>query len=680
MRQIWPFFAIGLLLAVAAVRDGVDQWIDGTELPNFIADTSVEVRDRQGALLRAYTVDDGLWRLGAQLEAVDSTFVEILLAYEDKRFFSHSGVDVRAMVRAAVQAGAHGEIVSGGSTLTMQVARLLENSGTGAWRGKLRQMRVALAMERRLSKRDILNLYLTHAPYGGNVEGIRAATLLWFGKEPRRLTPAQAALLVALPQSPNARRPDRHASRAAKARQRVLARAQAARVLSAGDVDAALSEPLPRKRRVFPSFSPHLADRAVSQTPEAVQHELTLDRDVQRELEALAADTVQGLGRKLSIAVVVADHHTGEILASVGSAQFTANDQRQGFVDMTQAKRSPGSTLKPLIYGLSFDQGLVHPETTIRDAPVSFGTYAPQNFDGQFRGDVRVSEALAMSLNIPVVLLTEELGPANLMAALRRSGAAPQLPGGKAGLAVSLGGVGLTLEELVQLYAAIARGGETIDLHWRDEGKIDKKQRLMSRSAAWHLGHILSGVSAPAGAPRNGLAYKTGTSYGHRDTWAIGFDGRHVAGVWIGRPDGTPVPGAFGAEVAAPVLFDVFQLIKPDLDPLGPPPPETILLGNAQLPEPLKKFRGRRAVFEAPQNRLTLAFPPNGARLADTGDGVTIKLKHGVLPFTVLANGLPVVSGAKRHEVALPSVGKGASTLTVIDANGQSDRVEIWVD
>lgn len=680
MPRVWPFLAVALLLAGAAARDGVGRWINQTELPSLIPDTSIEVRDRHGALLRAYTVDDGIWRLGTTVDGVDATYVDMLLAYEDKRFFTHSGVDGIALTRAVGQALLQGEIVSGGSTLSMQVARLLENSGTGAWQGKLRQLRVALALEQRLSKGEILNLYLTHAPFGGNIEGIRAATLAWFGKEPKRLTPAESALLVALPQSPNARRPDRHSGEAASARERVLTRVEAAGVLTVEDIEAALSEPLPSKKRAFPKLSPHLADRALAREPDAVRHDLTVDDNLQRGLEALAKQTLRGLGRKLSIAMFVADHETGEILASVGSAGFTSADQRQGFVDMTQAVRSPGSTLKPLVYGLSFDQGLVHPETMIRDAPVAFGTYAPQNFDGQFRGDVRVSEALALSLNIPVVMLTDELGPANVMAALKRSGAAPKLPSGKVGLAISLGGVGVTLEELVQLFAGVARGGRTVDLVWRKGEKTSPEQQLMSRSAAWHLGHILSGINPPPGAPRSRLAYKTGTSYGHRDTWAIGFDGKHVAGVWIGRPDGTPVPGAFGAEVAAPVLFDVFQHIKPELDPLGPPPPETILLSNAQLPEPLRKFRGRDAVFDAPEDRLTLAFPPDGARLVDMGEGVTIKVKHGAQPFTVLANGVPVATGVRRQEVALPMVGKGASTVTVVDAEGQSDRVTIWLE
>ncbi len=675
-----PFVLVAVLLLAAAARDGVDRWVAETDLPDLLVDTSVQVIDREGKLLRAYTVEDGLWRMGGRLNTVAPGYVEMLIAYEDGRFWTHGGVDPWAVLRAVSQTIWNGEVISGGSTLTMQVARLLENSGTGAWRGKLRQVRLALALERKLSKEGILELYLTHAPFGGNLEGIRAATLAWFGKEPHRLTPAQAALLVALPQSPNGRRPDRFPNEATEARSRVLQRAVVAGVLSNDDASAAVLTPVPNQRRAFPAIASHMADRVVAARPETVVHQTTLARDLQMSLETLAAKALRGLEDRVSIAVMVADHHSGEILASVGSAEYSEGDLRHGFIDMTQARRSPGSTLKPLVYGLSFDQGLVHPESMISDAPVRFGSYAPQNFDGRFRGELRVREALAQSLNLPVVLLTDEIGPANLMAAMRKAGTAPEVPGGVAGLAVALGGVGLSLEELVQLYALIPQGGLAQKLHWRLNEKLEKKQRVISRSAAWHLGDILSGIAPPNGASRNGLAYKTGTSYGHRDTWAIGFDGQHVAGVWIGRPDGTPVPGAFGAEVAAPVLFEVFQRIAPELSPLGPPPPETLIVSTGQLPEPLRKFRGRNALFEEPEGALAVAFPPDGATLEGGNSEVILKVKNGALPFTVLANGAPVVQQSRMREMVVPLTGKGSATVTVIDAKGASDRVTFWVD
>lgn len=677
MRRFAPFALVAVLLCGAGMRDALDGWVDRTDLPVTIVPHSTEVRDRTGQLLRAYTVEDGLWRLPVSVDQVDSRFLDMLVAYEDRRFYHHAGVDPWAVLRAAGQAISQGRIVSGGSTLTMQVARLLEDGTTGRWRGKLRQVRVALALERRLTKVQILNLYLSLAPYGGNIEGVRAAALTYFGKEPARLTPAQAALLVALPQAPEARRPDRPDNSAFAARERVLRRMLAAGVLTAENTQAARMDPIPTARRPFPASAPHLADRALARAPDRQRHDLTLDTDLQAQLEALAASTLRGKQAELSIAILAADARSGEILASVGSGGY-APGQGQGFVDMTRALRSPGSTLKPLVYAMAFDQGLAHPETLINDRPVKFGSYAPQNFDGQFRGEIKVSEALRQSLNIPVVLLTEEIGPLRLMAALRRSGAAPVVPGGKPGLAVALGGVGVTLHDLVQLYAGLANGGQAVTLH--DRGGARPGVQIVSRAAAWQVGHILSGLRPPPGAPANRLAYKTGTSYGHRDAWAIGFDGKHVVGVWLGRPDGTPVPGAFGGELAAPVLFDAFQRLKPRLEPLTAPPPETLLVSAALLPQPLRRFRGRNALFESQDGAPKLAFPPNGARLPVGDAGLVVKLRDGRPPFTVLANGAPVLTGNRNREVALHGIGKGFVTLSVIDAKGRSDQVSIRVD
>lgn len=675
MTTRWPLLLAVLLFLAAAARDAGDAWIDATVLPPTLPATSVEVRDRDGALLRAYTVADGRWRLALQPDQVDADFRAMLLAYEDRRFFRHAGVDPLALLRAAGQALWHGRIVSGGSTLTMQVARLLEETGTGAWPGKLRQMRVAMALERRLSKDQILGLYLTLAPYGGNIEGLRAATLAWFGKEPARLTAAQAALLVALPQSPAARRPDRAPDAARMARDRVLARLARQGTLSEETAQAARSEPVPAARIAFPMLAPHLADRVRAAAPEQLRHDLTLDAALQAKLETLASDALRGMGEQLSIAILVADHRTGAVLASVGSAGLTL-DGRQGFVDMTTALRSPGSTLKPLVYALAFDRGLAHPDTLIDDRPVAFGTYAPQNFDGLFRGEIRVADALRLSLNIPVVRLTEAIGPANLMAALRRAGIEAALPGGQAGLAVALGGVGISLEGLVQLYAGLAQGGQAVPLYWTDPSEA-LPERIISRSAAWQVGHVMAGLEPPPGAVRMRLAYKTGTSYGHRDAWAVGFDGAHVVGVWIGRPDGTPVPGAFGGDLAAPVLFQAFQRLKQQADPLPPPPHETLIAPNASLPPPLQRFGARNA---APIDAPRLAFPPDGARLPLAGQALTVKLRDGVPPFTWLADGAPLVVGTHRREAALEGLGKGHVTLSVIDAAGRADRVRVVLE
>lgn len=673
IRRFGLFALVGLLGLGAGLRDGFDRWVDAAVVPSVLVETSAEVHDRRGALMRAFPVEDGRVRLAVTLDQVDPAFLSMLIGYEDKRFYRHDGVDPLAILRAAGQAVWQGEIVSGGSTLTMQVARLLENSGTGRWHGKLRQIRLALALERQLDKDQILSLYLAHAPYGGAVEGVRAGSLAWFGKEPARLTTVEAALLVALPQAPEGRRPDRHPDRADAARARVLARTHAAVYHPMPEV--------PSRMQPFVRLAPHLTDRLAADDPLRQRFDLTLDARLQAQLEALAVHAVRGQPRGVSVAILVADHHTGAILASVGSPQYSAGGGAAGFVDMTRAVRSPGSTLKPFVYGLAFDQGLAHPDTLINDAPVAFGRYAPQNFDGQFRGELTVREALQLSLNIPPVLLTQELGAARLMAGLRQGGAEPRLSG-KPGLAVALGGVGLTLTDLVQLYGALAQGGQSAPLHVQNDEVQKAKTPMMSRAAAWQVSHILASITPPSGAAAHAgqIAYKTGTSYGHRDAWAIGFDGSHVIGIWLGRPDGTPVPGVFGGDLAAPILFEAFGRLKASPDPLPAPPPETLVVSTAALPAPLQRFRPRDAVFAGGANHPIVTFPPDGAVLRRGLDGVSLKLRAGVLPLTVLVDGAPMVTGLQRRDVLLPLTSPGFSRISVIDAKGRAAQVQIRLD
>ncbi|MEW9918114.1 penicillin-binding protein 1C [Marimonas sp. MJW-29] len=672
MIRAHVFLALVLALGMGAgLRDAFDTWVAKTEVPPVLVETSVEVRDRHGTLMRVFPVEDGRVRLNFALADVDPDFLSMLIAYEDKRFYRHAGVDPWAALRAAGQTLWHGRVVSGGSTLTMQVARLIENSGTGRWQGKVRQIRLALALEKRLTKEQILELYLLHAPYGGRIEGLRAGSLAWFGKEPARLTPAESALLVALPQAPEARRPDRHHLAADSARTRVLARNDA--------LEPTRLAALPDRMRPFVRLAPHLADRLHKADPLRQRHDLTLDARLQHQMERLATRATQGQAQGVSTAILVADHQTGEILASVGSPGYSARNGARGFVDMTTAVRSPGSTLKPLIYALAFDQGLAHPDTLIDDSPVAFGRYAPQNFDGIFRGELTVREALQLSLNIPPVLLTQDLGPARLMATLRKAGADPQIPGGKPGLAVALGGVGLTLNDLVQLYGGLSNGGTAQPLIWEQGQGARPARQLVSPRAAWQVSHILASIPAPQGIARDtrDIAYKTGTSYGHRDAWAIGFDGRHVIGVWLGRPDGTPVPGAFGGDLAAPILFEAFGRLKPAADPLPPLPLDTLLLSTASLPEPLRRFRSRDAVFAPAPDAPKVSFPPDGATLQMAGDTLPLKLAAGVLPLTVLIDGTPVLTELRRRDALLPLTGPGFSRISVIDAKGRASSVRI---
>lgn len=671
-------FAAAFVLATA----GLETWLRATLLPPLAPETSASVVDRQGRLLRAWPVGSGLWRFAAEPGEVDPGYLAMLLAFEDRRFPAHRGVDPVAVLRAGAQALAAGRIVSGGSTLTMQVARLLEGSGTGSLRGKLRQARVALALERRLGKAAILRLYLALAPFGGNVEGVRAASLVWFGKEPRRLTPAEAAFLVALPQSPEARRPDRFPEAARAARDRVLAVAVRRGLIGAEEAAAARSEALPTARRPFPALAPHLAERLRAAAPGRLVHPTTLDRDLQAALEELLAARAARLHPALSAALVLADHGSGAILAEIGSPGFTDWDRR-GFVDMTEALRSPGSLLKPLIYGIAFEEGLAHPETLIEDRPTRFGAWAPQNFDRVWRGTVHVRRALQLSLNVPAIALLDAMGPAQLMVRLRRAGASPRLPPGPPpGLAIGLGGLGLTLRDLVALYAAIARGGVPVTLSAEPGAPPPPPgPPVLSPEAAWQVGDVLAGVAPPPAAGLDRLAYKTGTSYGHRDAWAIGFDGAHVAGIWLGRADGTAMPGILGAEIAAPLLFEAFGRLKRAPAPLRPPPPAVLTVPNALLPPPLRVFRPR-GVPEGPLSAPEIAFPPAGARIELAADGpplVTIRILNGLPPFTVLVDGVPLATGLGERRADWVPAGPGAAVVSVIDAAGRAARAEVWL-
>jgi len=644
---------------------------------------STQVVDREGRLLRAYAAADGRWRLPATVEDVDPRFLRMLFAYEDKRFYSHHGVDPLAVLRAAWQLVTHGRIVSGASTLTMQVARLLEPRSERSIAAKLRQMVRALELDATMSKDEILSLYLGLAPYGGNLEGIRAASFAYFGKEPRRLAVHEAALLVALPQSPEARRPDRAPERARFARDRVLDRIARDVQIPADEIALAKTEPVPLVRRPMPSFAPHASDQTISSAPGTLLHKLTLDLHLQKNLEGLARERAQALGPDISVAIVAVDHASGEIRAHVGSADYF-DETRAGQVDMTQALRSPGSALKPFIYGLGFEDGLVHPETLIEDRPSRYGNYAPENFDLTFQGTVTVRKALQLSLNVPVIALLDKVGSSRLTARLSQAGAPLVLPKGEVpGLAMGLGGVGVKLADLTMLYAGLARLGSAIPLIERadDAALARPPRRLLDPVAAWYVGNILLGTPPPENAARNRIAFKTGTSYGYRDAWAVGFDGARTIGVWVGRPDGAPVPGMTGRTAAAPILFDAFARTGDTIAVLPPAPKGTIFAAHGKLPLPLQRYRPDRLVGDPAEPPLRILYPPHGARI-ESGIGgalepVALKVSGGIEPLTVLVNGMPLADQSRRRTILVDPGGPGFVRLTVIDAKGTTDSVVV---
>ncbi|MCX5571694.1 penicillin-binding protein 1C [Kaistia nematophila] len=649
--------------------------------------TSQIVVDRSDTLLRPYTIAEGRWRLPVTLADVDPMFLTMLKGYEDRRFDEHHGVDWRALGRAAGQILRNGHVVSGGSTLTMQVARLVQGGSTRQAESKLKQIVHARALEQKLDKNQILSLYLALAPYGGNLEGVRAATLAYFGKEPRRLTIAEAALLVALPQSPEARRPDRDPKAAKAARDRVLDRLVTAGVLDEETAASAKTERIPEARKPFPMLAAHLGDQARKRHPTDPVIRLTVDGRLQAKLEALAGIRAAKVGAKASVAILVADQVTGDILASVGSAGFM-DDGRNGYVDMTEAVRSPGSTLKPLIYGLAFEQGLAHPQSLIEDKPSAFAGYAPVNFDGFYRGTVTIHDALTQSLNVPAVQVLDAVGPARLIARLKRAAASPRLPDmSAAGLAVGLGGVGISLKDLVSVYAAIARGGRPVALHPEPLPVLASADTapVLEPLAAWYVSDILADVPPPTIGARGRIAYKTGTSYGYRDAWSIGFDGRTVIGVWAGRADGAPVSGLSGIGTAAPVLFEAFDKLGGDRAPLPPAPRGALIASNGDLPAPLKRFRGSDILANKAPDTPEIAFPPDGVQVdlgIRAGDPMPlmIKIRNGQPPFTWFANGVPIAQTPFARAESWAPDGPGFVTLSVVDSAGRSDRVTVFVE
>jgi penicillin-binding protein 1C len=676
------FAGFGGIAAVAALALGAFAWSLGPAPLGKTLEYSHAVLDRNGRLLRAYATSEGRWRLPAVQKDVDPRFLRLLFAYEDKRFRTHHGVDPEAMARAAWQFISSGHVVSGGSTLTMQVARLLEPREHRTMTAKLRQVVRALELEYHLSKTEILSLYLSLAPYGGNLEGIRAASLSYFGKEPRKLTLGEAALLVALPQSPESRRPDRFPERARAARDRVLDRAAEAGAVPPDEIARAKAEAVPRERKPLPVLAPHAADQVVAAEPDRRIHRLTIDADLQRTLEELARERARALGPRISVAILAVDNATGEVRARVASADYF-DTRRAGQVDMTQALRSPGSTLKPFIYGLGFEDGVIHPETLIDDKPVRYGSYTPENFDLTFQGTVSVRRALQFSLNVPAIAVLGKVGVNRLATRLSAAGASLVLPKGEApGLAMGLGGVGIRLTDLVMLYTGLAREGAVVPLTERADAAPAASRRLLDPVAAWYVGNILIGAPPPENAPPGRIAFKTGTSYGYRDAWAVGFDGRMTIGVWVGRPDGAPVPGLVGRASAAPILFDAFARSGHSSAPLAAAPRGAIFAANNRLPPPLQRFRPDNApiaMLSAPR----IMFPPDGARLEMTGgarpDAMPLKISGGVAPLTVMVNGVPLPAPEGRRTLFFAPDGPGFVRLTVMDARGAADSVMVRV-
>ncbi|WP_395369505.1 penicillin-binding protein 1C [Komagataeibacter diospyri] len=626
------------------------------------------VQARDHTLLDGHTSRDGFWRLPTESQDVDPTYITLLMMTEDHRFESHPGVDPQALARAIWQLARRGHIVSGGSTLAMQTSRLL-TPHRRTWGGKLRDILRALQLEWRFGRRGVLNLYLTLAPEGTNIEGIRAASLLYFGHEPSHLAPTEAAFLVTLPRRPAALRPDRHPDALLNAAHRTLQRATSLRPVA---------WPTPDTRGV-PHDAPELAGHFLSAGRNGVVV-TTLDARLQRNARQVLASHPAPL--RGTFAALIVDHER-QIVAWVGGAEHKAPGNA---IDAVLAPRSPGSTLKPFVYGMAFEKGWMTPHTRVRDSRLAIGGYAPRDFDHAFRGETTVSEALQLSLNVPAIQALERVGPSRFMDRLSACGVRLRLPENPDGtqsapsLAIVLGGAGISLHDLTMLYAALDHDGHVAPLHREPTGLKSAARApetfLLSSRANADIRTILRGTAPPAGvASWEGVAFKTGTSYGNRDGWAMASTPQATVGVWAGRQDGTASPGLTGRDTAGPVLAVLLSLLSSPPHTSAPSASAQPHRAVAVLSPALRTLQQR----QAPQ----IIFPRNHSEIESrSSEGTMLPVglegSGGHPPYHWYINGIPLDVPPGAQPSWTPDA-PGFAHITLADAQNAHATIDIRI-
>ncbi|WP_207680156.1 penicillin-binding protein 1C [Desulfonema magnum] len=600
-----PFYSVAIPVAFIFIPFIIFLMMDKMfplSMPEDEKSFAVTVIARDGTPLRSFPDEKGVWRYPVRVSEVSPLYLKALLSYEDRLFWHHPGVNIYALFRAVFQYVQTGKPQSGGSTITMQVARLF-HPHSKTIPGKLRQMFRALQLEFYYSKKEILTMYLNYAPFGGPVEGVQAASFAYLGKSAKELSHAEAALLAVLPQAPSRLRPDRHAGRATRARNKVLNRMAQFGVWDRETVEEAKIERVTPRFNPRPMMVPLLARRLKSETRNSkfetrnseveIRNSIIrtfIDPYMQQAVADLVYGFIQGTPEHTSAAALVVENKSLAVKAYVGSGDFL-DDSRFGHVDMIRAYRSPGSTLKSFLYGFALEEGLIHSESLLVDAPFSFSGYRPENFTQAFSGPVSVSEALQRSLNIPAVDILDRLGPKFFDTRLRQGGLRLRFPPHQEpNLTMILGGVGASLEDLVSAYTAFACQGLAGKLRYTTDDPISER-RLLSPGAAYIIRQILQEhrrPDLPGGRVSlehsRGVAWKTGTSYGFRDAWSVGVTDRHTIGVWVGRPDGTPSPGQYGRATAAPLLFSIVDSLPRGY---GPPPSVPESVARAEICWPL---------------------------------------------------------------------------------------------
>lgn len=549
-------------------------------LLNLIFPLNVEVEyapvvlSKDGTPLYTWITRDEQWRIKASLDEITPELKKAIVFKEDKRFYHHPGIDILSLSRAIGSNIFHLKRTSGASTITMQVARMLDRKPRTYWRKCIEMFR-ALQLELYYSKEEILQLYLNLVPYGSNIQGVKAASILYFDKSPDQLSLAEITALSIIPNRPNSMVIGKDNPRIVAERNKWLERFGKENLFDKQIIADAKQEPLIAFRHETPRIAPQLAWRLRRSFPANAVISSTINADFQEKTESIAGNYVHTLQLQgvYNASVIIIDNKTHEVVTYIGSTDY--NDKmHNGQVDGVKAQRSPGSTLKPLLYGLAMDKGIVTPKKIIADVPINIGGYCPENYDLDFRGNVSIEDALRQSLNIPAVKTLQELGVTNMTAAMKNSGFTTiNKKKYKLGLSMILGGCEVRLDELSNYYSALSNGGVYHNLIWmKKENNPDKKiadgKRILSTSSAFMLTQILTELSRldlpnlasnAVGSPK--IAWKTGTSYGRKDAWSIGYNPNYTIGVWLGNFNGQGTPGLSGATTATPLLFQLFNAI-----------------------------------------------------------------------------------------------------------------------
>ncbi len=633
MRQVqagsWKVL-VGALLSFSILMTASIFWIGRVPQPLFPVDYSTVVLDEDGRYLRVFLNSGDQWILPPDGSNVPAKLKTAVLHYEDKRFASHPGIDPLALGRALYQNIRHGGTISGASTITMQAARLMQPKKRTVL-NKLREMAQALVIEIRYSKDEILQMYLDHAPYGGNVIGYRTASLRYFGKEAENLSWAEAATLAVLPNNPARVNPNRNQDLLKEKRDGLLWSLFTAELIDETTLQLGLAEPIAKGNYAFPVVTPHLAEQ-LARTVDADVISTTINLDVQKVADALLREHVasQAVHGIVNGAVLIADTKTGAVKAYVASQDYY-DDEHLGKIDGVMMRRSAGSTLKPFLYGLAMDEGLIVPQSMLLDVPTSYGGYTPYNADQGFSGVVRACDALIRSLNVPAVALLDEYGVVPFYEFLDRAGLhglgrSPE----EHGLSLILGSPEVSLWELGALYRGLGNYGSFSNLYVVRGSEPGGEQQLLSPGSAYLVLDILAEVRRPGLEAHwrelqssRPLAWKTGTSFGSRDAWAVGVSPSYTIAVWMGNFAGGSIKGMTGVDTAAPLLLRLLSRLEQSNGVWFRPPTDGLqeTLVSALTGYRLLEDGPHMTVVQSPSSAKPLKLSPYEATLFVTQDG-----------------------------------------------------------